>query len=330
MLHSNLNAAVKNMRILFVSKFSPLLNTKPNVDKNEGVVPIYNFELYNCLKELGLNLDSTTNFEYLLNEGRKYDYIFSILNRANFRNSEILSSSICEYLGKPYLGAKPNIRSIAEDKHLAKILISKLNIPTPEWCVYSRTTGKIIKPTFQPPYFVKPRFGAASENITENNFAFDWNTAESIIRKSIDDGIDMILEAFVPGRNLTLPVISTDIEPFFLPIVEDKVNNDGNILTYKLNRFLGKDIERRIYKEDKSAIDKMHKYAFKIYNEINPIDYYRVDFRLSKKNSIPYFLEFNVCCNLGKHSNIMIGAKSLEIDQSQLLSHIISYSINRQ
>lgn len=37
-----------------------------------------------------------------------------------FRNSEIFISSVAEYYKIAYLGARPNIRALAEDKHLSK------------------------------------------------------------------------------------------------------------------------------------------------------------------------------------------------------------------
>lgn len=42
-----------------------------------------------------------------------------------------------------------------------------------------------------------------------------------------------------------------------------------------------------------------------------PLDYTRFDYIVDNQG-IPYFLEFNVCCNLGEHSTISQSANAAE------------------
>lgn len=48
------------------------------------------------------------------------------------------------------------------------------------------------------------------------------------------------------------------------------------------------------------------------------------------KSGIPYFIEFNVCCNLGKHAAINLSAQSIGISYENLICNIITSSMKRQ
>ncbi len=160
----------KNMNILFLAKYAPQSNlNNPEFHAEDGITPIYHYEIFSILKDLGFNIYSSNNLNVLFSKKFKIDYVFSLYNRAPFRNSEVFVSSICEYLKIPYLGAPPNIRIIAEDKHVGKLLATYLKIPTSPWEIYRTSDNKIIPPLFCGPYFIKPRFGASSKHISEKS-----------------------------------------------------------------------------------------------------------------------------------------------------------------
>lgn len=60
------------------------------------------------------------------------DYVFSLMNRFAMSRPEIFISSYCEFIQVPYLGAPPNIRAIAEDKFLTKMVFRSLELNVPE------------------------------------------------------------------------------------------------------------------------------------------------------------------------------------------------------
>ena len=47
-------------------------------------------------------------------------------------------------------------------------------------------------------------------------------------------------------------------------------------------------------------------------------------------NGEPYFIEFNVCCNLGKHAAINMAAQNIGITYSELINNILYSSLYRQ
>ncbi len=73
------------------------------------------------LEGLGLNLTLSETHEILFNPPKKIDFVFPLLNRAGFLNSEMLAPLLCEKTGLAYLGANPILRGLSDDKHLTAL-----------------------------------------------------------------------------------------------------------------------------------------------------------------------------------------------------------------
>ncbi len=318
-----------NLKVLYLAKYAGNFDLElARIEKFDGIAPKYHREIREIITNLDLSICSSNDFDYLISQGVNYNYIFSVYNRAPFRNSEILCSAICEYLKIAYLGAAPHIRSLAEDKHLAKIFIRNLGILTPKWRIYKARNSLFEPPDFCGPYFIKPRFGASSEGIDENSIQISWHKAKCRVEELITKGIDVMVEEFIPGKNITMPVIG-HIQPWILPCMENISNIKGNILSFRIKRLLDGGLSRmRFYNNEIESI--CNKIGMVMYKSIEPVDYFRVDFRYNDLKRSLYFLEFNICSNLGSHSTISSSAREIDVQQKQLLEHIITFSIRRQ
>src|SRR3546814_3400505 len=58
------------------------------------------------------------------------DFVFPLLNRGGFFNSEMLLPLLCNQHGLPYLGASPIVRGLSDDKHLTKLEAAARGVPT--------------------------------------------------------------------------------------------------------------------------------------------------------------------------------------------------------
>ena len=74
----------------------------------------------------------------MLFEKPDVDFVFPLLNRAGFLNSEMLGPLLCTRIGLPFLGASPILRGLADDKHLAKRAAVAAGVPTAPWAIYRR------------------------------------------------------------------------------------------------------------------------------------------------------------------------------------------------
>jgi len=319
----------KDKTILFLAHYAPNINgIFPKHDKIHSVYANYHKKIYEILSKNFQNLISSNEPQIMLNPPSTIDYIFSLYNRMPFRNSEIFISSLSEYHKIAYLGATPNIRALAEDKHLSKMLAKYVNVPTPEWKIYN-VNDQLSKPDFDGPYFVKPRFGAASKYVNEDSICLKWEDCKAQILNLYKNNQDVILEQFIDGTYFTSPVLNNFGNTIFLPCVRETSNLNGNVVTYYQKRKVVDGLVRDV-NFDEQINNNIHLYSEKMFNLIQPLDYTRFDYILSKKDGVPYFLEFNVCCNLGEHSTLSQSAKSLGYTYENIILNILQSSMFRQ
>ncbi|MCL2031840.1 MAG: hypothetical protein FWG96_00995 [Methanomassiliicoccaceae archaeon] len=320
---------IKDIRVLFLAKFADYKGDEKKATKKEDVIVIrYNGEIAKILSELFPNLCCSSDLSILLDEDlkSKYDYVFSLYNRMPFRNSEIFVSSLLEYYEMPYLGGKPNVRAVAEDKAYAKVLAHHLSIPTPKWRIYDKLSINFSMPDFNGPYFVKPRYGAASEHITTSSLCRDWPEAVEHIYGLIEKGVDVIVEEAVFGTLYSQAMLWNYGTPILLQAVRIESSNEAGIITYRQKKEVEGGIRREI--ADAPMSDLLSKYTKKIFGFIDPTDYIRVDYMV-KSDGQPFFLEFNVCCNLGSHASIALSAAHVGISHENLVKNIVYSSLSR-
>lgn len=244
-----------------------------------------------------------------------------------FKNSEIFISSIAEYLKIPYLGAPPNIRALAEDKHLGKMMARYAKVPTPDWKIYN-IGSRITPPSFNGPYFIKPRFGAASDGINVNSVASDWNAAHRQILHLHAINQDVILEKYINGVYCTSPVLQNYEKNMFLPCISQLSDLPNGVITHEQKRKAQGGLKREVL-TDKFIESTIHEFSKRMFDLIQPLDYTRFDYMVEESTGIPFFLEFNVCCNLGEHSTVSQSARNIGIQYDELIENIVFSSLHR-
>lgn len=319
----------KDIRILFFAKYAPKsIESKLPVNIEDEVYAVYHYGIYASLYKEFEHIISTNRLQDIVETKPDVDYIFSLYNRMPFRNSEVFVSSLAEYYKIPYLGATPNVRAIAEDKQLAKITATCLGIDTPKWAVCN-VGNSIPKIDFKGPYFVKPRFGASSKNIDSTSVCKDLCAIVPKIHEYHAAGIDVIIEEYIEGTSITVPILNNFGCTKILPFIIEESSEPYNIITYKQKRKIQSGLNRTI-NQDTNLQEQVNEVAKLFFDSVQPLDYTRIDFIIDKSTHKPYFIEFNVCCNLGKHAAINIAATSIGIEYDDLINNIIYSSLFRQ
>ena len=321
--------ARRDLKVIFLAKHAPfdLHGAKPELHERYGVEPRYHFEVLSTLRGMGIDCipcRSLDDFPALARDG---NFVFTLYNRADFRNGEIFVSLECEKLGIPYLGAPPNVRALAEDKSFAKHLAVSVGLKTAPWTTYSLHEA-LEPPAFAGPYFVKPRFGAASEDIALDSIQDEWQGLKLKIESLIATGKDVIVEQCINGTDLTVPVLG-GVEPIILDVVEEVSDLPSGICTYRQKRLLDKGRFRRRLENQQLAAEITSKVE-RFCTHVRPFDYLRVDFHLCKETQTAFFLEFNIGCNIGSHAAVMFAATHRGLDQQRVIEHILAYSLTRQ
>jgi D-alanine-D-alanine ligase len=317
------------LRILYLANYAPLDDTAESPDEEGESVRYtrYHKEMFSLLKGLGFHVTPSRDVEVLLDRAASFDYVFSLLNRAPYRGSEILVSALCEYFRLPYLGARPHIRAVAEDKYIAKLVAMQLGFRVPAGRVFRATDLELMPPTFRGPYIAKPRCGASSKDIFESCIQDLWEDLVPEVRRLLELGDDVLVEEWIPGINISLPVIGGS-PPLILPPYQLNSTKKGQLVTYEQKRGTEKSLKRIPY-DNKAVYEEVNRNSLRLYSELGPIDYLRLDFRITDLNK-PVFLEFNVCCNIGPQSGFYACARQIGFSHREMLIRILTYSFTRQ
>ena len=117
--------------------------------------------------------------------------------------------SILDKKGIPYTGARAESSRIAFDKGLAKEAFLTANVPTPKSEVIDCSNGPVM-PSFPPPFVVKPPREGSSVGI---EIVKTQEEAEAAIAKAAKLSDDLLIEEFISGPELTVPVIDGEAYP---------------------------------------------------------------------------------------------------------------------
>lgn len=318
----------KDIKLLFLAKYAPKsINSPIPNDIHDTIYAQYHYDIYKILHEEFETVVSVSDIDEYVKNKPSVDFVFSLYNRMPFNNSEIFVSSLSEYYKIPYLGASPNVRAIAEDKHLAKLTALYAGIPTAKWVVCNVGDSFPIV-SFDGPYFVKPRFGATSIGINNLCMCFDIDSAIERTEFLHSQNLDVIIEQYIEGTSITVPILNNFKNTLVLPYVIEQSTHEYNIITYEQKRKIKTGLSRMV-NTDNNMQHIINKYAIKFWEYVQPLDYTRMDFIINK-NNIPYFIEFNICCNLGKHAAINLAANSKNISYEALIHNITYSSLHRQ
>ena len=305
-------------KILFLGQFASMnrQSLEPKTEEGKFYANTYHFKIIEILEKYDYDFFATDDVSYLIKNHDNIELVWSVYNRLNFRNSEIFVQSLCEYYNLKYIGAAPNIRAVIEDKSLSKQLAEHININTANWVVGSKKYPLSKKQPFNGPYFVKPRFGSASVGIDESCLCEDWSKVLLKANSFLNKNVDIIVEKFVDGTHYSVSVMNTiNSSPIIAIPYYTTSNKKGGIITHSQKRRTDSGVSRHLSKNEE--LNKLLKhYAEIFFKEIQPCDYFRVDFLIDKKTGVVYFLEVNSLMFLGIKSGFV---------QSFLHEHFQSY-----
>jgi D-alanine-D-alanine ligase len=318
-------AVKERLRLLFIAKHALW---EGGLHPEDGNHAVYHVEIRTILEELGLNLRLANNFEVLF-ERPDADFVFPLLNRAGFFNSEMLGPLLCTRLGLPYLGASPILRGLSDDKSLAKRAAAVAGVPTAPWAIYRR--GAPIGEQVCPPasrWVIKPNASSASWGVHD---ATDWAGVRNAIDEIHSEGHDAIVEPFLTGSDVEVPVITIG-DPVILPMMIFRQADPDHLRTYYEKRDLvdRADKYRLDPFENKEMAERITQYTRTLYAEYRPFDYGRFEFRVNEDTGEINFLEVNLQCNLWSEKVFGRAAKLAGLTHPQLIETILADSLRRQ
>ncbi len=318
--------AVERLRILFIAKH---VFWEGGLHHEDGNHAIYHREMRDVLEEIGVNLLLADSYEALFADPG-CDFVFPLLNRGGFFNSEMLLPLLATRLGIPFLGASPILRGLSDDKHLAKLEAQARGIPTARWAIYRR--GAPVEPAICPRadrLVIKPNASSASWGVRD---ASDWTGARHAIGEIHEDGHDAIVEPFLDGSDVEVPVITCGGAPTIMPMMLFEQADPGHLRTYSEKRDL---VEReQKYRllpfGDGPWAECIADFTRRMAGALLPFDYGRFEFRFDERKGELHFLEVNLNCNLWSEKVFGRSAELLGWSQRDLIETILCESLARQ
>ncbi|TMJ18296.1 MAG: phosphoribosylglycinamide synthetase [Alphaproteobacteria bacterium] len=317
--------AKQRLRILFIAKHA---KWGGGLHPDDGNHALYHVETREVLESLGLNLALADDYAELF-EGPDADFVFPLLNRGGFLNSEMMLPLLCTRLGLPYLGATPILRGLADDKHLSKLCAAARGIPTAPWAIYRR--GAPVSQARCPVgerMVIKPNASSASWGVQD---ARDWAGVEAAIADIHSQGHDAIVEPFLNGSDVEVPVITIDGAPVVMPMMLFEQADPTHLRTYYEKR----DLVERANKyelvpfDDERWMPQIAEYTRRIAEEFRPFDYGRFEFRLDAETGTLNFLELNLQANLWSQKVFGRSAVRAGLTQAELIETILYEGLRR-
>lgn len=142
------------------------------------------------------------------------DVVFNLTEQANGdRQKDAHICSLLELLKLPYTGAGPRGLMLCRDKALSKQVAAREGFNTPEFFVTTASAPR-LPPRIQFPLVVKPRFGDASEGISQASLV---RNREALLRRvemlERNDTEEIICEEFISGREMLVGVVGQKVMP---------------------------------------------------------------------------------------------------------------------
>lgn len=317
--------ARRDLKFLFIAKHALSSGGLDGVDGNHSP---YHHEMRVILEGLFEKLSVANTFDVLFTDPG-VDFVFPLLNRGGFFNSEMLCPILCNRLGVPFLGANPILRGLADDKHLTKLEGRARGVPTCDWAVYR--AGAPLDPARLPKakrYVIKPNNSSASWGVGD---ASDWEGVRESVLAIHSEGYDAIVEPFMNGSDVEVPVIEIRGEPFVMPPMLFRQADPTHLRTHAEKR----DLVDRSSKyelvpfEAAAAWPQIREMTLKLAEIFRPFDYGRFEFRYDEETGDINLLEVNLQCNLWSQKVYGRSATLLGWTQEQLIESIVAQSVWR-
>jgi len=262
----------------------------------------------------------------------KPDLIFNLTEQADGdRGKDGHICALLELLKLPYTGTGPRGLTLCRDKAVSKLIAAREGFKTPEYFVV-RASAPRLPPRTTFPLVVKPRFGDASEGITQASLV---KTKEALLSRiavlEAGDTDEVICEEFIPGREMLVGVIGRRVMPVRELIIDRKAPNKPLLASYRLKHDrayrhywrVRTDFARLTSQQEK----KVKELTRRTFDALDLKDYGRLDLRLSPSGDW-VFLEANPNPGLTPFKRSLAGIWS-GVDYDELIKQIAIRALRR-
>jgi D-alanine-D-alanine ligase len=224
-----------------------------------------------------------------------------------------------EMLGIPYTSCSAFCSALTFNKQACKLFLKDYKIPMAKAVLIREGDEIDIDAVIERvglPCFVKPNDSGSSFGVTKVKKKEDLAAAfENAFRESDE----VLIEAFMNGREVACGVVKTRSKAVILPITE--IISKNEFFDYEAKYIPGKSQELTPADLPESVTERIQKLSSEIYDYLGCNGIVRVDFILIDLK--PYFLEINTVPGMTKESLIPQQAKAAGIHLEDLYSMVL-------
>lgn len=256
--------------------------------------------------------------------GLVIDHTDTFRGRGLFRSYVRL---VLETHGVPLAGSDSKACLLADHKTLAKTRLSGSGIPTPPGITVA-SLDFTIPEWLQPPFIVKPAFEHMSRGLCRAMTEKDLKN--TVARLLHDLSQPVMIEMYIPGRELAVSVLDGSDGLEVLPPLEWLPGTTGSILTepFKLRERVGELNDAATAELPPDLHSELAGLARLAFRTLGLRDYARFDVRLSP-GGIFYFLEANITPSLEPLEALALSAQWSGLDYPGLLNRILTAALKR-
>ena len=227
------------------------------------------------------------------------------------------NGSIQKWLDKnniKYTGSGSIASSLCMDKAASKEIAKGNGIETPDWQLIQKANQEV---KISPPFVVKPNDQGSTIGLS---IVKDDQLTQPAMDLAFQHGNSIIIEKFIPGRELTIPIINEEA----YPIVE--INPKNNFYDYECKYTPGMSEYLCPAILEQNLVEKIEANTMQLFNKFDCSVYARADYILDK-SGVPYFLEMNTLPGMTSTSLVPKSAYAKGQSFQQLIRHIIELSL---
>ena len=282
------------------------------------------------LASLGHTVDrigGIANLTARLAAGDRWDLVFNYAEGLYGFAREAQVPSLLDAFRIPYTFSDGLVFAVTLHKGMAKHVVRGLGVPTPDFAVVTNDeeAASVALPF---PLFVKPVAGGSSIGISAashvENLAALAATARDLIARFRQP---VLVEAFLPGRELTVGIVGTGARARVLGVMEVVFTADAEPYGYSyLNK---KQVNARYQIVNDRAAEEAARLALRAWTGLGCRDSGRVDCRCDAGGN-PQFLEVNPLAGLHPElGDLVILAGLVGVPYAELIGSIVASASER-
>ncbi|HMQ69490.1 MAG TPA: D-alanine--D-alanine ligase [Ignavibacteria bacterium] len=238
--------------------------------------------------------------------------------------------TLLELRGIKYTGSDVFSSAVAMDKDVSKIILNSAGIKTPEWIVLRKDNfggdyeklNRTISGTVGYPCVVKPNDEGSTVGLSIVQPDVEDVQLGNSIELAFSYSDKVLIEQYIKGRELTVPVIGNEVFPVIEIRPKDGFYDYEHKYTKGMTEYfcpaeISPDIEKRA-KEN----------ALKAHRILGCSVYSRIDYILDGNNDL-YCLEVNTLPGMTETSLVPKSASANDMTFNQLIENIINLSLQK-